>query len=88
MDDSPLKVVSFQRDPADAEVVEYLQKMVSLAESGELRAVSIIAVHRYNTGEVTYGTGHCGTFPDRYAVMGMLQYAIHRVAIKLDGERE
>lgn len=52
---------------ADPRVVERLKELLAMAESGELRHLSFIAML---TGAKVW-EGHAGYAPDRYALAGM-----------------
>lgn len=86
MDDSPLKVVPFPRTVAEPDVVDYLERMLARAKLGEVRALAVIAEIRLPDGASAYHTGAPGNFSDLYAVMGMHQYAAHRIMLSLDAE--
>lgn len=88
MDDSSLKVVSFTRDTADPAVVDYLERLLLRAKSGELRAVSVVGAVRKSDGLIVSHNGEVGSFPDRYALAGILQYQIYRIMLGQEAATE
>lgn len=83
MESPALKVVAFTRDPADAEVVDYLEGLLARAKSGELRAVSVIGECRRSDGEVITHNASIGQFFSLFTLAGQHQFEIHKIMATL-----